>query len=97
MEEGHGKTPYALTPEQYGSFLIRLFRLWYKDLRKGRQPFIIRSGKLPLSCRSDKRSSPFWENFFFSLLPVSYIMSLWNIVWIFLKKGGLYWKEKETI
>lgn len=40
MEEGHGKTSYALNPEQYGSFLIRLFRLWYKDLRKGRQPFI---------------------------------------------------------
>ena len=40
MEEGHEKTPYALTPEQYGSFLIRLFRLWYKDLKKGRQPFI---------------------------------------------------------
>ena len=37
MEEGHGKTPYALTPEQYSSFLIRLFRLWYKDLRKGCQ------------------------------------------------------------
>ena len=40
MGEGHEKTPYALTPEQYGSFLICLFRLWYKDLKKGRQPFI---------------------------------------------------------
>ena len=40
MGEGHGNSPYALTPEQYGSFLIRLFRLWYRDLQNGCQPFI---------------------------------------------------------
>ena len=40
MGEGHGNSPYGLTPEQYGSFLIRLFSLWYRDLRNGCQPFI---------------------------------------------------------
>ena len=38
--EEHGKTPYSLSPEVYGQFLTDLFRLWYKDLRRGKQPFI---------------------------------------------------------
>lgn len=32
--------PYALSPKQYGEFLITLFHLWYKEPKKGRQPYI---------------------------------------------------------
>ena len=35
-----GKREYSLTPELYGEFLIRLFRLWDKDWKKGRAPVI---------------------------------------------------------
>ena len=31
LGEEHGKGGYALTPELYGDFLIRLFELWYQD------------------------------------------------------------------
>ncbi len=40
LDEPHGQNEYSLDPEQYGQFLIRLFRLWYKDWKKGRQPYI---------------------------------------------------------
>lgn len=40
LGEGHGTTEYSLTPEDYGEFLVKLFRLWYKDLKKGKQPYI---------------------------------------------------------
>ena len=40
LEEPHGQNPYALSPKQYGEFLITLFHLWYKDWKKGRQPYI---------------------------------------------------------
>ena len=40
LDEPHGQNEYSLAPEQYGQFLIRLFRLWYKDWKKGRQPYI---------------------------------------------------------
>ena len=40
LGEAHGKGEYALTPEAYGEFLIRLFRLWYEDVKKRKQPFI---------------------------------------------------------
>ena len=40
LDEPHGQNEYSLPPEQYGQFLIRLFRLWYKDWKKGRQPYI---------------------------------------------------------
>ena len=40
LGEVHGKRGYALTPEAYGEFLIRLFRLWYEDVKKRKQPFI---------------------------------------------------------
>ena len=40
MDEPHGQNGYSLLPEQYGQFLIKLFRLWYKDWKKGRQPYI---------------------------------------------------------
>ena len=40
LEEPHGQNPYALSPKQYGEFLITLFYLWYKDWKRGRQPYI---------------------------------------------------------
>ena len=40
LDEPHGQNEYSLAPEHYGQFLIRLFRLWYKDWKKGRQPYI---------------------------------------------------------
>lgn len=54
----HGKEEYALTPEQYGDFLIELFGCWYRDWKKGKQPFIrqfenyiaILLGYMPESC-----------------------------------------------
>lgn len=39
-EEERGRKPYALLPEQYGRFLIRLFDLWYEDWKKKREPYI---------------------------------------------------------
>lgn len=38
--EPHGDHAYALTPEQYGKFLITLFSLWFEDWKKGKQPYI---------------------------------------------------------
>lgn len=40
LDEGHGNSAYALSPEDYGNFLIRLFNLWYKDVLRNRQPYI---------------------------------------------------------
>lgn len=40
MGEGHQKSIYAISPEQYGNFLIQLFEQWYSDWRKNRQPYI---------------------------------------------------------
>jgi uncharacterized protein len=40
LEEERGKKEYALTPKEYGSFLIKLFHLWYSDLQAGKQPYI---------------------------------------------------------
>lgn len=38
--EKPGQRDYSLTPEAYGGFLTELFRLWEKDWRKGRAPYI---------------------------------------------------------
>lgn len=38
--EVRGQKEYSLLPKDYGNFLIQLFRLWYKDLQKGCQPYI---------------------------------------------------------
>lgn len=38
-EEHRGKK-YSLSPELYGDFLIRLYHLWKKDLKKGKHPYI---------------------------------------------------------
>lgn len=35
-----GKQDYSLMPEKYGEFLIKLFRLWDKDWKKNRAPYI---------------------------------------------------------
>lgn len=35
LGELRGKQAYHLSPEAYGTFLIRLFDLWYADLKKG--------------------------------------------------------------
>ena len=40
LEEARGQSRFALLPEEYGDFLIRLFRLWTADFQKGRQPYI---------------------------------------------------------
>lgn len=58
LGENRGKSPYALTPDQYGEFLIRLFNLWHADALKGRQPYIrqfenyagILMGYMPEAC-----------------------------------------------
>lgn len=40
LGEEPGKRNYSLSPELYGEFLINLFRLWDKDWKKGKAPFI---------------------------------------------------------
>lgn len=35
LDAQRGGSDYALTPKQYGEFLIRIFDLWYQDLQKG--------------------------------------------------------------
>lgn len=40
LGEAPGSHPYSLTPEMYGEFLIRLFRLWHKDWKRGKAPYI---------------------------------------------------------
>lgn len=38
--EIRGQREYSLTPKAYGEFLVRLFHLWYKDWKRGKQPYI---------------------------------------------------------
>ena len=38
--EEPGQKDYSLTPVAYGTFLTELFRLWEKDWRKGKAPYI---------------------------------------------------------
>ena len=40
LYESWEKAEYSLTPEVWGRFLIRLFRLWDKDWRRGKAPYI---------------------------------------------------------
>lgn len=57
MEERGGKE-YSLSPKQYGTFLVELFDMWYRDWTKGTQPYIrqfeniisIILGFMPESC-----------------------------------------------
>lgn len=58
LNEGHRKTPYALTPDLYGQFLIDLFNLWYQDCLTKNAPYIrqfqnyvsMAAGHLAASC-----------------------------------------------
>lgn len=58
LKEPHGQNSYSIPPESYGQFLTELFRLWYKDWKKNRQPYIrqfenyiaILLGQFPESC-----------------------------------------------
>lgn len=58
LNEPHGLSSYSICPESYGQFLTKLFRLWYKDWKKNRQPYIrqfenyigILLGHFPESC-----------------------------------------------
>lgn len=40
LDEPRGSSAFSLLPEDYGVFLTELFRLWYADLRRGKQPYI---------------------------------------------------------
>ena len=40
LGEEHQMQEYALSAKRYGEFLTRLFRLWYKDWKKGKMPYI---------------------------------------------------------
>lgn len=40
LGEGHGKKRFAISPDDYGDFLIKLFDLWYRDFLEGKQPYI---------------------------------------------------------
>lgn len=40
VAETPGQRAYSLAPEEYGKFLSELFRLWDKDWKKGRAPYI---------------------------------------------------------
>ena len=40
LDETRGSRDYSLIPEVYGRFLITLFKLWNKDVKKGKQPYI---------------------------------------------------------
>lgn len=37
LGEAHGRSPYALTAEDYGNFLCKIFDLWYRDFRSGKR------------------------------------------------------------
>lgn len=40
LGEGQEEASYLLTPEDYGMCLKKLFSLWIRDLKKGKQPYI---------------------------------------------------------
>ncbi|MGN0421413.1 MAG: anaerobic sulfatase maturase [Lachnospiraceae bacterium] len=40
LYEEQGNQSYSLTPAMYGQFLSDLFECWYKDYKKGTQPYI---------------------------------------------------------
>ncbi len=65
FKEPHGQNSYSINPESYGRFLTELFRLWYQDWKKNRQPYIrqfenyigILLGHFPESCDQRGRCS----------------------------------------
>ncbi len=42
LMHGGVPSPYSLQAASYGRFLTELFELWYRDLKKGKQPYIRR-------------------------------------------------------
>lgn len=40
LMEKQGIRNYSLKPEIYGEFLVKLFELWYADVKKGKMPYI---------------------------------------------------------
>ena len=40
LGDTRGTADYSLTPEIYGKFLGELFHLWYRDWKRGKQPYI---------------------------------------------------------
>lgn len=40
LDETPGQREYSLTPQKYGEFLTELFRLWDRDWKKGKAPYI---------------------------------------------------------
>ena len=40
LDEEPGKMEYSLTPEKYGQFLVELFRLWDREWKRGKAPYI---------------------------------------------------------
>ena len=58
LEEEPGNREYSLRPEEFGTFLITLFDLWYIDFCRGQQPYIrqfenylsILRGRCPEAC-----------------------------------------------
>lgn len=56
--EDFGKQKWSLNPNTYGTFLIKLFKLWFEDYKRGENPYIrqfenyisILLGNIPESC-----------------------------------------------
>ena len=40
LEEVRGQKPWSITPQLYGTFLTKLFHLWYQDWKRGQAPYI---------------------------------------------------------
>lgn len=65
LNESKAESRLAPTPEQYGDFLITVFRLWYNDLKQGRYVSIrhidnyllMLTGQPPESCNMNGRCS----------------------------------------
>lgn len=65
MDQARGKEHYHLSSQAYGEFLIRIFDLWYEDLKKGRYVSIrhidnwigILLGQRPEACSMNGRCS----------------------------------------
>lgn len=58
LGEMQEKYTYSLSPDKYGHFLVKLFECWYRDLKKGKQPYIrqfenyiaMAAGYMPEAC-----------------------------------------------
>lgn len=58
MRDIRGQHVYSLTPKRYGVFLMKLFDLWYRDIKRGKfvsiryfdNLILILRGESPESC-----------------------------------------------